>query len=94
MSEENQAPEVPSIPQEVLDLQKTVGELSTYRTAFGVATFPGSQVEAATNLRNFLNETYQQVLKQFNEHPYVVKVRADAAKREEEAKLAALGRKM
>jgi hypothetical protein len=66
------------IPDEVKELQAALGDLSAYRTVMKSVMVPGGMAEPTTRLQKFIEETYQQVLKQFNEHPYVVKARKDA----------------
>jgi hypothetical protein len=80
MSEENNAPVVDEVPQELKELQQALSDLAQYRNAVTLSSFPGGQAEAVNKLRNFLKETYEQVLNQFNEHPYVIDMKAKDAK--------------
>jgi hypothetical protein len=80
MSEENNAPIVDEVPQELKELQIALSDLAQYRNAVTLSSFPGGQADAVKKLRDFLKETYEQVFKQFNDHPYVIDMKAREAK--------------
>lgn len=80
MSEENNSPAVDEVPQELKELQQALSDLAQYRNAVTLSSFPGGQAEAVSKLRAFLKETYEQVLNQFNNHPYVIDMKAKEAK--------------
>jgi hypothetical protein len=80
MSEENNPVVVDEVPQELKELQVALSDLAQYRNAVTLSSFPGGQAEAVNKLRGFLKETYEQVLNQFNDHPYVINMKAKEAK--------------
>ena len=79
MSEDNNVVEQ-EVPQELKELQMALSDLAQYRNAVTLSSFPGGQAEAVNKLRNFLKETYEQVLNQFDNHPYVIDMKAKEAK--------------
>jgi hypothetical protein len=81
MSEEsNQEVVLPEVPADVVELQKTLGELNAFHKAALHATYSGAHTKAAADLIKFLFESYNQVLKQFDQHPFVVSERAKVSK--------------
>ena len=82
MSEQNESQEssIPEVPQEVKELQQALSDLAGYRNVVTLGMFPGAKSDDLKKLRDFLKTTYEQVLNQFNEHPYVIEIKARDAK--------------
>lgn len=81
MTTENQASanaptssEVP--PKEVIDLQNTLQDISIYRNVIDLGQWEGKYAEHVTKLRTFLTTVYDQVFKQFDNHPFVLDFKA------------------
>ena len=70
--------ELSDVPEQVIELQKACGELNAMHKAALNAAFPGSYAEAGGKLIKHLKAEYDQVLNQFNNHPYVLDARAKA----------------
>lgn len=58
-------------PQEVLDLEKALMDINSYRAAVGASTFPGSQAKNINNLLGFLEQTFKQLMSQYQDHPFM-----------------------
>jgi hypothetical protein len=76
-SVQENTPVVDEIPQEVKDLHKAMTDMAAYRNAVTQGMFPGVHAESVAKLREYLKSAYEQVFKQFNEHPHVVKAHKD-----------------
>lgn len=67
------------IPQDIQDLQKAIADFAAFRTLVQYGTFTGAQSKNVVKLVEFLSDSYRQVLKQFEEHPWVIDQKAKHA---------------
>ena len=77
-------------PQDVIQLQKTMQDLSVYRNMLDLGSFDGKYAEVIVQFRGFMSNLLKQVNDAFQAHPYVKAILDAQAKEEaEEAKEAA-----
>ena len=67
---------LPEVPEEVINLQKTLDEFNTYHKTVLSGSFSGAQSKNAAKLVEHLYNMYKQVLAQLEAHPYVVDMKS------------------
>lgn len=67
---------LPEVPEDVINLQKTLDEFNTYHKTVLSGTFAGAQSKNVAKLVEHLHSMYKQVLAQLEEHPYVIEMKA------------------
>ena len=75
-------------PKDLLDLEKGIQEIHSYRNAVQAATFPGKEIISGASLLKFLNDSFKQLQDAHKIHPWIKKAveLAEAAKAELAAK--------
>lgn len=66
----------PEVPQDVKDLQENLTNLNSFHKVVLSGTFTGAQSKTTAKLVEFLHDLYKQTLNQFEEHPYVIEMKA------------------
>jgi hypothetical protein len=70
-------------PAEVLELEKILADLSNYRALLKQGMYPGNASKILVQFQDFITSTYNQVLAQYNETPYIKSLLARKKKQQE-----------
>jgi len=73
----------PEPPKDIQEIHKSLAELAEFRMLLVRGTWTGKDAEMFTKCSGFLNSLYQQMLEQFQSHPYYVEHIAKTESNEE-----------
>lgn len=63
---------VEEIPQEIIELQKTLEKFNNFKNLLAIGTFPGRSAKEVLSLSELIKELYDQTYQRFITHPYYI----------------------